>query len=81
MSSAQLAHQYMLEKNVFEGVSQLSSTPREYIMKCMVGGRTMCAENKMHHVMAVLDDFDAVSLYPSAMYRLGGYISKVPLRS
>ena len=78
MSSAQLAHQYMLEKNVFEGVNQLSSTPREYIMKCMVGGRTMCAENKMHHVIAVLDDFDAVSLYPSAMHRLGGYLKGAP---
>ena len=43
MSSAQLAHQYMLENEVFEGVNQISSTPREYIMKCVVGGRTMCA--------------------------------------
>ena len=46
MSSTQLAHQYMLENNVFGGVMQLSSTPREYIMQCMVGGRTMCCENK-----------------------------------
>ena len=78
MSAAQLAHQYMLENEVFEGVNQLSSTPREYIMKCVVGGRTMCAENKMQHVKGVIDDFDAVSLYPSAMSRLGGYLVGSP---
>lgn len=78
MSSAQLAHQYMLENKVFEGVNQLSSTPREYIMKCVVGGRTMCAENKMQHIKGIIDDFDAVSLYPSAMSRLGGYLIGSP---
>ena len=78
ISSAQLAHQYMLEKDVFNDVLKLSSTPRDYIMKCMVGGRTMCAENKKSHLISVLDDFDAVSLYPSAMQRLGGYLKGSP---
>jgi hypothetical protein len=78
MSSAQLAHQYMLNKKVFDGVCELSSIPRDYIMKCMVGGRTMCANNKKHHVKDRLQDFDAVSLYPSAMYRLGGYLNGKP---
>ena len=78
ISSAQLAHQYMLEKDVFTDVIQLSSTPRDYIMKCMVGGRTMCAGNKKQHVLGVIDDFDAVSLYPSAMKRLGGYLKGKP---
>ena len=78
MSSAQLAHQYMLENDVFKDVNQLSSTPREYMMKCVVGGRTMCAENKMQHVQGIIDDFDAVSLYPSAMSRLGGYLKGSP---
>jgi len=78
MSSAQLAHQYMLNQNVFDDVMQLSGTPRDYIMKCMVGGRTMCAENKKHHIVDIIDDFDAVSLYPSAMSRLGGYLKGKP---
>jgi len=78
ISSAQLAHQYMLENDVFEDVMQLSSIPREYIMKCVVGGRTMCSENKMQHVIDIIDDFDAVSLYPSAMSRLGGYLKGKP---
>jgi hypothetical protein len=78
MSSAQLAHQFMLDKNVFDGVYQLSSTPRDYIMKAMVGGRTMCADNKKHHKIGRMQDFDAVSLYPSAMSRLGGYLLGKP---
>jgi hypothetical protein len=78
MSSAQLAHRFMLDKDVFEGVKQLSSTPRDYIMKCMVGGRTMCAQNKKHHKRGRIQDFDAVSLYPSAMSRLGGYLLGKP---
>jgi len=78
MSSAQLAHRFMLDKDVFEGVKQLSSTPRDYIMKCMVGGRTMCAENNKHHKTGRIQDFDAVSLYPSAMSRLNGYLMGNP---
>ena len=78
MSSAQLAHNYMLNNNVFEEVNEVSSIPRDYIMKCMVGGRTMCANNKKIHIKDRLQDFDAVSLYPSAMYRLGGYLKGNP---
>jgi hypothetical protein len=78
MSSAQLAHQYMLNRKVFDDVCEVSSIPRDYIMKCMVGGRTMCANNKKHHIIDILQDFDAVSLYPSAMHRLGGYLKGQP---
>ena len=78
MSSAQLAHQYMTEQGVFEDVYQVSSIPRDYIMKCMVGGRTMCKNNKKQYVKDRLQDFDAVSLYPSAMERLGGYLKGKP---
>ena len=78
MSSAQLAHQYMLNRNVFDNVCEVSSIPRDYIMKCMVGGRTMCANNIKDHIKGRIQDFDAVSLYPSAMYRLGGYLKGEP---
>jgi hypothetical protein len=44
----------------------------------MVGGRTMMAENKQHHIKEEVDDFDAVSLYPSAMKRVGGYLKGLP---
>jgi hypothetical protein len=78
MSSAQLAHTYMLKEGVFDDVNKVSSIPKEFIMKCMVGGRTMCAKNEKNHIKEVVDDFDAVSLYPSAMRELGGYLKGEP---
>jgi hypothetical protein len=78
ISSAQLAHRFMLEREVFDWTDKLSSTPRDYIMQCMVGGRTMCAENSKQHKKGRIQDFDAVSLYPSAMSRLGGYLIGSP---
>jgi len=49
----------------------LSNIPREFISRCIIGGRCMLAHNTKRitegrHVV----DFDAVSLYPSAMARL-----------
>ena len=78
ISSAQFANNYMLKEGVFDDVYKLSSTPREFIMKSMVGGRVMCCENKKQDITGSIDDFDAVSLYPSAMKRLDGYLKGVP---
>ena len=78
ISSAQFADNYMKKNDVFEDVYMLSSTPRDFIMKSMVGGRTMCCENKKQYQEGIIDDFDAVSLYPSAMKRLGGYLKGIP---
>ena len=78
MSAAQLANDYMAINGVFEGVNKLSSKPRDYIMKCMVGGRTMTRNNEKQYVKDILQDFDCTSLYPSAMLRLGGYLKGSP---
>lgn len=74
MSSSQLAQNFMEIKGVFEGVNKISSVPREFIMKCIEGGRVMCAHNEKISIQLEVADFDAVSLYPSAMDRLGGYL-------
>ena len=78
ISAAQFANDYMLKEGVFDGVYKVSSTPREFIMRSMVGGRVMCCENKQQDITGHIYDFDAVSLYPSAMKRLGGYLKGVP---
>ena len=78
MSSSQLAQRFMEINGVFEDVYMVSSTPREYMMKCIEGGRVMCADNEKHKIELLLADFDAVSLYPSAMDRLGGYLKGKP---
>jgi len=78
MSSSQLAQNYMKVKGVFEGVYSMSSVPREFIMKCIEGGRVMCANNKKNSIVEDVADFDGVSLYPSSMDRLGGYLIGKP---
>ena len=78
MSSSQLAQRFMEINGVFDDVYMVSSTPREYMMKCIEGGRVMCADNEKHKIELRVADFDAVSLYPSAMDRLGGYLRGKP---
>jgi len=78
ISAAQIANTYMNKNGVFDGVYQISGVLQQFIQKAMVGGRTMTRKNKAYHVKKELDDFDAVSLYPSAMNELKGYLKGVP---
>ena len=55
-----------------------SGVVQHYISKCIVGGRCMTNSNKMYHVKRKLADFDACSLYPSAMNRMKGYLIGTP---
>jgi hypothetical protein len=71
ISLASLADKYLIKQGCYDGIYQLSGVPQQFIMKCVVGGRTMCSENKKDICEEVVNDFDAVSLYPSAMARLG----------
>ena len=73
-----LAHKFLDGKGVYDGVAQLSGVPRAFIQKTLVGGRCMARENKKYHLKGKICDYDAVSLYPSAMVRLGGYLKGVP---
>ena len=78
VSLPSLANAYLLKQGVYDGVYSVSCVVREFIQKAMIGGRTMCSENRKHHTTCKVDDFDAVSLYPSAMKRLGGYLIGKP---
>ena len=49
---------------------QVGGIVREFMSKAVYGGRCMCAFNKKWHTDVPIVDFDAVSLYPSAMARL-----------
>ena len=53
-----------------EDMNEFSGITREYIQRVIYGGRCMTRDNEKWHVKQVLNDFDAVSLYPSAMKRL-----------
>ena len=71
ISLASMAHNYLIKEGCYDNVLQLSGVPRAFIQKCVVGGRTMCSENKKslnfgNETGMKFSDFDAVSLYPSA---------------
>ena len=78
LTGASLAHQYFVNEGCYEGVNELGGVPQLFIQGCVVGGRVMCAENKKMKLDYVINDFDAVSLYPSAMYRMDGFLKGVP---
>lgn len=72
ISAASIAD-YYFNLNVYSKVDDMkkySGVTRAFIQKCVYGGRCMCSENKKWHIDIALSDFDAVSLYPSAMKRL-----------
>lgn len=77
-----VADAYMKKSGVYKDCYEISGSQLLFIQKCMVGGRTMTSENKMFLLTGEkaieLDDLDAVSLYPSAMKRMGGYLIGKP---
>jgi hypothetical protein len=63
----------LLEREVYNkncNVYELANAPREFISRCVLGGRCMIRDNQKIEVNDKIVDFDAVSLYPSAMNRL-----------
>lgn len=78
MTIASLAHRYLLKNGVYDDVNQLSGIPRAFIQKCVVGGRVMCSDNKKSSKKVKMADYDGVSLYPSSMARMEGYLKGIP---
>lgn len=78
LTIASLAHTYFINEGCYNDVNELGGTPQRFIQKCVVGGRTMCAENKKSFTEGKIQDFDAVSLYPSAMNRMDGFLKGIP---
>lgn len=73
-----LAGAYKLLTGCYDGVYMFSGIIQHYISNCIVGGRCMTNSNKMYHVKGKIADFDACSLYPSAMRRIAGYLKGKP---
>ena len=79
ISLASMSNDYLLSNDCYEDVYMLSGVPRHFIQKCVVGGRCMTAENKkIIKKECNISDFDAVSLYPSAMSRMRGFLKGRP---
>ena len=72
ISISSIANRYM-ELNCYYpngNLYDLSNKPRDFMSRCIIGGRCMLADNTKCETNEPLVDFDAVSLYPSAMARL-----------
>lgn len=78
MTIAQLADDYLKKEGCYDGVYQLNGVVREFVQLCMVGGRTMMANNEKQYIEGSIDDYDACSLYPSAMDELEGFLKGKP---
>ena len=73
-----LSDQYFINQGCFDGVCEMSNIPRQFISNCSIGGRVMCADNQKIRVSGKIADFDGVSLYPSSMQRIPGYLQGRP---
>ena len=85
VSISSMVQAFYESKGVYDDVYMLAGNVREFVQKCMVGGRTMLAQNKKarfgyasNEMDSRLADLDAVSLYASAMSRRGGYLRGKP---
>jgi len=78
LTSASLADKYFRNNNCFDDIYELSGIPRQFIQRCLVGGRCMSNQNQKYNITEKILDYDAVSLYPSAIDRLGGYLKGLP---
>ena len=78
LTTASLAHRYFINEGCYDNVYQFSGVPRMFLQKFVIGGRTMCSSNKKSIRDGKVNDFDAVSLYPSAMNRLDGFLQGKP---
>lgn len=65
-----IAYNYLIKRGVFDGCHNLSAQPQYFIRKCVLGGRCMLSQNQKQYHTGNIADFDAVSLYPSAMERI-----------
>ena len=73
-----MASSFMLKPGCYDNVYQISGAIQQFITKCVVGGRIATNSNKQYHIKKKTADFDACSLYPSAMYFMEGFLKGLP---
>lgn len=71
LTISSIADAYFTKEGCYEGVNQISLNVQDFIMQSVYGGRVMTRRNEKIYIEDKINDFDAVSLYPSAMVRLG----------
>lgn len=74
LTASSLVDHYFAINGCFKGVCEVHGALKTWIMRSVVGGRVVTRENQRYNIKAKIMDFDAVSLYPSAISLL-----RVPL--
>ena len=65
-----MASSFMLNSGCYDNVYQTSGVLQQFISRCVVGGRVVTNSNTQYHVNRKIADFDACSLYPSAIHNM-----------
>ena len=73
-----MASSFMLKSGYYDNVYQVSGAIQRFISRCIVGGRVMTNSNKQYHGKKKTADFDACSLYPSAMHYMCEFLEDKP---
>lgn len=71
LTISSLTDNYMKNNGAYEGIYEMSGSLREFCSRAIQGGRVnVCKDFKKQRIEEYIEDFDGVSLYPSAIYRL-----------
>jgi hypothetical protein len=73
-TAASISEAIMFKEGAFDDVVPVTGVARDFIQKCVVGGRVCVSDNEAKVVHGKISDYDGVSLYPSSMNRLKGYV-------
>ena len=72
ISVSAIGYHFAVLYGCLEGCYLLAGKPQDFLSRCVSGGRTMTANNEKIIIEKPIQDFDAVSLYPSAMKAMPG---------
>ena len=78
ISVSAIGYDFAVKYGCLEGCYELGGKPQNFISRCISGGRTMTANNEKIIIEKNIQDFDAVSLYPSAMSIMDGIPKGIP---
>lgn len=71
LTISSFADDYFKSRNVYDDIYEVKSGLKKYLSKAVYGGRVnACKDFKKQIITKDIDDFDGVSLYPSAINRL-----------
>lgn len=73
-----LAQRYLYYEGCYEDCYEFDGVLSEYFNNFVDGGRCMSRNNEKVSVSGEIQDFDAVSLYPSSMHYFDGFVKGIP---